>query len=111
MIPGNPITSKSTHKNLFFRVHFQCKAFFCADAILDVRLETRASSAVFLVILSFRLVYGDDAEEGVRNYDNLFHATSDGERSRSGKRADPGYFDPVHLAMMPAERKRFKSIT
>ena len=109
MIPSNPINSKSTRTYLL--VHFPFKAFFCADAILDVRIETRASSAVFLVILSFRFVYGDDAEEGVRNYDNLFHATSDGERSRSGKRADPGYFDPVHLAMMPAERKRFKSIT
>ena len=29
----------------------------------------------------------------------------------SGKRADPGDFDPVYLEMMPAERKRFKSIT
>ncbi len=94
MIPGNPINSKSTRTYLL--VHFPFKAFFCADAILEVRIETRASSAVFLVILSFRFVYGDDAEEGVPNYDNLFHATSDGERSRSGKRADPGYFDPIH---------------
>ncbi len=91
MIPGNPINSKSTRKYLFFMVHFPLKAFFCADAILEVRIETRASRAVFLVILSFRFVYGDDAEEGVRNYDNLFHATSDGERFRSGKRADPRF--------------------